>query len=932
MLGVLNPAAPPPTPTSPTSRTPAPTRNPCRRHADRRRGWSPSTPSEGPSRAAARRQSGRGAGPRRAGHATDRAAASVAVPAAATRALSRSARLLLTLSGDAQANPAAGQEARELAAAVGREPERPISTRRRRRSACSPCCVGSVIDRAFAPPRHRAGRRLAAAGAAEPRRRSRSSTLAGPAGHRRHARIADRSAERDQGRPRSRAEQQQTLDGNRLQRRADAQRWRRACSCRSFRRAVSVSGDLDFGISISKSSPNGALVIGSDALGAKLAIGELGVGLRLKNGAPTLTFLRAQGQGDDQAERRVPQAHSRRRHRARLRGRGGSRHRRRAAPHQRHGTQGEPAGADVADRAVQAAADQPRPRAGRQQLPASAGRAVGIVRCRISDRSRRRSIAWAFCSISTSPTPAVRSRFAFKPPNGIGLVLDAGIVKGGGYLAVDENGYAGVLELKMLAVRRQSDRDPQHAFRGGLFAAAADLRPVPSDPAVVRLHAHRRRRPDRRAAHRESDRAVARHCATARSTRCCSRRIRSANAPRIINTLRTLFPVKRGGFVIGPMLELGWGTPSLVTVRLGLLDRSRASSRCSGRPSCSCRRWSRPISRCSICASISSARSSSIRCASRSTRSSSIRASRSFRSPGQFAFRAQFGDQPTFLISAGGFHPRFKEIPSDIPVPFDRVGASFDIGIVGVSFKGYFAITSATVQAGSELRVWADIGIAGHRRRIRLRRDLLSRAEVLFRTRSARVSGRARLRHRFRVDPSRRVARRPGSLAHRRARQAFIRRGRCRTSRCMSTRRGGPTAIRRRSRSTSPISSRRKSPRPRTGPPNCRRGGESLSLALADIKAGDRPPRASARQPRLPAEARTVRVADGQGERQRDRRRQRVLRRARAAVAGRRMAPPQNKPASTRSDFFAAAQFLEMSQADRLTKPSFETIHSRLRS
>ena len=30
------------------------------------------------------------------------------------------------------------------------------------------------------------------------------------------------------------------------------------------------------------------------------------------------------------------------------------------------------------------------------------------------------------------------------------------------------------------------------------------------------------------------------------------------------------------------------------------------------------------------------------------------------------------------------------------------------------------------------------------------------------------------------------------------------------------------------------------------------------------------------------------------------------------------------RPAPTRSDFFAAAQFLEMSQDDRLTKPSFE--------
>jgi len=81
---------------------------------------------------------------------------------------------------------------------------------------------------------------------------------------------------------------------------------------------------------------------------------------------------------------------------------------------------------------------------------------------------------------------------------------------------------------------------------------------------------------------------------------------------------------------------------------------------------------------------------------------------------GSFAFRASFGAKPSFLLSAGGFHPRFKDIPEDMP-PMDRVGAGFSIGIVGVKFEGYFAVTSATVQAGSELRVWADVGIASSR-------------------------------------------------------------------------------------------------------------------------------------------------------------------------------------------------------------------------
>jgi hypothetical protein len=79
---------------------------------------------------------------------------------------------------------------------------------------------------------------------------------------------------------------------------------------------------------------------------------------------------------------------------------------------------------------------------------------------------------------------------------------------------------------------------------------------------------------------------------------------------------------------------------------------------------------------------------------------------------GQFAFRAAFGDKPTFLLSAGGFHPRFVDIPPDIPAPFMRIGAGFSIGIVGVSVKGYFAVTAATVQTGYEIKAWGDVGVA----------------------------------------------------------------------------------------------------------------------------------------------------------------------------------------------------------------------------
>ena len=183
------------------------------------------------------------------------------------------------------------------------------------------------------------------------------------------------------------------------------------------------------------------------------------------------------------------------------------------------------------------------------------------------------------------------------------------------------------------------------------------------------------------------------------------------DAPRIISTLRTLFPVKRGGFVIGPMLELGWGTPSLVTVRLGLLIEASQfvilGQAIVQLPPLVSADLALLYLRLDFVGSVVF---DPLRIAFDAKLVNSRVAFISI--TGQFAFRAQFGNNPMFLISAGGFHPRFKEIPSDIPVPFERVGASFDIGPVGVSFKGYFAVTSATIQAGSDLRMWADIGIA----------------------------------------------------------------------------------------------------------------------------------------------------------------------------------------------------------------------------
>src|SRR5205085_1917192 len=43
------------------------------------------------------------------------------------------------------------------------------------------------------------------------------------------------------------------------------------------------------------------------------------------------------------------------------------------------------------------------------------------------------------------------------------------------------------------------------------------------------------------------------------------------NAPRIISDLSSFFPPANGRYLFGPMFELGWGEPTLITLSLGVI-------------------------------------------------------------------------------------------------------------------------------------------------------------------------------------------------------------------------------------------------------------------------------------------------------------------------------------------------------------------------
>ena len=115
------------------------------------------------------------------------------------------------------------------------------------------------------------------------------------------------------------------------------------------------------------------------------------------------------------------------------------------------------------------------------------------------------------------------------------------------------------------------------------------------------------------------------------------------------------------------MAKLGWGTPTLVSLSLGVIIEIPGNIAIVGvlkialpaeeigadRPAGQLRR----------------ARSSSTAAASTSSRRSSTRASSSSPSRARWRVLAAFGDDANFVLSVGGFHPSFDPPPLPVPGP-----------------------------------------------------------------------------------------------------------------------------------------------------------------------------------------------------------------------------------------------------------------------
>src|SRR5215475_2466986 len=165
----------------------------------------------------------------------------------------------------------------------------------------------------------------------------------------------------------------------------------------------------------------------------------------------------------------------------------------------------------------------------------------------------------------------------FKPPKGVGLTIDAGIVNGGGYLYFDpdKEEYAGVLELSIVeivtvkAIGLITTRMPDGSKGFSLlliitaeFGTGIQLGfgfTLLGVGGLLGLNRTMLLEP------------LASGIRTGAINSVMFPPDPVANAARIISDLRTYFPPYEGKFLIGPMVKIGWGTPTLISIAFGLI-------------------------------------------------------------------------------------------------------------------------------------------------------------------------------------------------------------------------------------------------------------------------------------------------------------------------------------------------------------------------
>jgi hypothetical protein len=307
----------------------------------------------------------------------------------------------------------------------------------------------------------------------------------------------------------------------------------------------------------------------------------------------------------------------------------------------------------------------------------------------------------------------------FKPPDGAGMVIDAAAVVGGGYLLFDRvrEQYAGVLELEIKgglsvkAIGLITTRMPDGSRGFSLLVIIAVEFPAIQLGFGFTLNGVGGLLGANRTMSVDALRAGVRN------------RVLDSilfppdpvkNAAKVIADLSAVFPVAPGRFVFGLMAKLGWGTPTILGVELGIIVELPSPLRIAliGRLSLQLPTEDEALVRLKldVLGVLDFDRSEA---SVDATLYDSLIAG--FTVSGDMAARLNWGAAPTFAMSAGGFNPRFSPPPAFPSLDRMAIALATEEN-PRLRLEAYFAKTPATIQFGARLDVFAeaDAGIFGY--------------------------------------------------------------------------------------------------------------------------------------------------------------------------------------------------------------------------
>jgi hypothetical protein len=308
----------------------------------------------------------------------------------------------------------------------------------------------------------------------------------------------------------------------------------------------------------------------------------------------------------------------------------------------------------------------------------------------------------------------------FKYPNGVGLSIDKAGVSGGGYLYLDKDKgqYAGVVQLNLqgdisvkgigLIATRLPDNSK--GFSLIVIITAEDFKPIPL-PLGFKLTGIGGLLAINRTFDEEVLRAGLKNN-TLDSVLFPKDPVR--NAPQILSNLNKVFPIAKGHHMFGPVAQISWGAKGLLTANLALALELGERLRL--------------LILAQIAVILPRPENDLIRLkmdavglidfdrgmASLDATLHDSRLLKKFTLTGDMAMRLKWEGGPNFALAVGGLHPAFNP-PPNFP-KLERVAINLSSGDnPRIRCEAYFALTSNTVQFGARAELYAEaLGFSVH--------------------------------------------------------------------------------------------------------------------------------------------------------------------------------------------------------------------------